>query len=157
ALASMGIASSASAATATADSRAEILESLTVTIQSGDDVLDFGSIALNGATGGTVSLTAADTTTRTCSPTLTCVDAPSTPNFDIDGSANRDVALSFTQSTITLQGPTPADTMSVALTSSATALTLDAAGAGTFDVGGTLTVGNGQAAGVYTGSLEVVV
>jgi Mat/Ecp fimbriae major subunit len=154
ALATVGFASNASAATASATAEAEILQSLTVTLDASDDVLDFGTIALNGVTGGTVAVTPANV--RTCAATLTCVGTTATPNFDIQGSANRPVAISFGSPTITLVGPAAA-TMSVALTSSSAALTLGGTGAGTFDVGGTLTVGNNQAAGVYTGTVNVVV
>lgn len=153
ALATVGIASNASAATATAQADAVILQSLTVTLDGTEDALDFGTIALNGTTGGTVVLTPANV--RTCAAALTCVGTTETPNFDIQGSANRPVSISFATPTISLTGPgTP---MTVALTSSAASVTLGATGAGTFNVGGTLTVGNNQAAGAYTGTVNVVV
>ena len=152
ALATFGFASSASAATANADARAEILEPLTVTLNAGDPRLDFGTIALNGATGGTVALTAANV--RTCAATLTCVGTTATPNFNIQGAASRAVSISVPAS-ITLTGT--GAPMTVTLTSSVPGLTLSGAGTGTFDVGGTLTVGNNQTAGVYTGTMTVTV
>jgi hypothetical protein len=153
ALATLGFASNASAATASATAQAEILEPLTVTLDAGDPRLDFGTIALNATTGGTVALTPANV--RTCAATLTCVGTTATPNFDIQGGANRAVSIALVAGTISLTGP--GAPMSVALTTSSAGLTLSGTGTGTFDVGGTLTVGNNQAAGVYTGTLNVVV
>jgi hypothetical protein len=152
ALATFGFASNASAATATANAQAEILDPLVVTLDAADPRLDFGTIALNATTGGTVTLTAANV--RTCAATLTCVGTTATPNFDIQGAASRAVSISVPAS-ITLTGA--GAPMTVTLTSSSTGLTLSGTGTGTFDVGGTLTVGNSQAAGVYTGTMTVTV
>lgn len=152
ALATLGFASNASAATATANAQAEILDPLVLTLDVADPRLDFGTIALNGAPGGTVTLTPANV--RTCAATLTCVGTTATPNFDITGAANRPVSITVPAS-ITLTGA--GAPMTVTLTSSSSGLTLSAAGAGTFDVGGTLTVGASQAAGVYTGTMTVTV
>ena len=152
AIASLGIASSASAATATANAEAEILDSLTLTVQAGDDLLDFGLIADNGA-GGTVDVPAGSNV-PSCAGGLVCSGTGASPNFDLLGEPGLLVAISFTDATpdITSGG----NTMTYALTSSANSLNLSGTGTGTFDVGGTLTVAANQPAGVYTGTFEVV-
>lgn len=152
-IATLGISAPAMAVTDTADAEAEILAALTLTAQSGDDLLDFGLIANNG-TGGTVDV-APGTATRSCSSGLVCSGAVASPNFDLLGSPGLSVAISFTDPTPVLTSG--ANTMGYALASSANSVTLNATtGVGTFDVGGTLTVGANQAAGVYTGTFEVV-
>ena len=152
AVASLGIASSASAATATANAEAEILDALTLTVQAGDDLLDFGLIADNGA-GGTVDVAPASNV-PVCAGGLVCSGAGASPNFDLLGEPNLNVAISFTDPTPDLTSG--ANTMNYALSSSANSVVLSGVGVGTFDVGGTLTVGANQPAGVYTGTFEVV-
>ncbi len=155
ALASLGIASSASAATDTANAEAEILAALTLTVQSGDDLLDFGLIADNGA-GGTVDV-AAGTDIPVCNGDLVCSGTGASPNFDLVGQSGLTVNISFTDPTPTITSG--ANSMIYALSSSAGSVVLAGVGGaatGTFDVGGTLTVDPGQPAGVYTGTFAVV-
>ena len=153
AIASLGFASSASAVTATANAEAEILAALTLTVQAGDDLLDFGLIADNGA-GGTVDVLPGSNV-PTCAGGLVCSGAGASPNFDLVGEPGLSVGISFTDPTPDLDDGS-GNLMNYALTSSSNSLFLDGAGDGTFDVGGTLTVGAGQPAGVYTGTFEVV-
>ena len=150
AIASLGIASAASAATDTATAEAEIIAALDVTLDTTRNTLDFGTIAESGA-GGTLMLTPAGA--ATCGSGLVCAGTTETPNFDIDGEAAAAVNISLTSNNITLTSG--ANSMGVALTLSAATLVLSGTGTGTFDVGGTLTVGANQAVGTYTGSLEV--
>ena len=151
ALASFGISSAASAATATATAEADIIAALTVEVDDDNsrDVLDFGTIAESGA-GGTVTL-APGAASPNCGPGLVCAGPYNTPRFIITGVSGSPVAITFTDDTIDLTGP--GAPMPVALTLSAGSMTLD--GTDTFEVGGTLTVGAGQVAGGYGGSLEV--
>jgi len=151
ALASFGIASSASAATAQADATAVILDALTVSIYNGADTLDFGSIGESGS-GGTVDLSA-DGTTLVCSSGLVCSGTTAVPEFIIEGVAGEAVTIDFVQSTVQLTGP--GAPMDVALDASATLATLDGAGEAFFTVGGLLTVGAGQTAGTYNGTFDV--
>lgn len=154
ALASFGIASSASAATATADAQAQIMAALTVTLDATAQDLDFGTIAQNTA-GGTVDL-APTSGNLTCSGGVVCSGSGESPNFDLAGAPGLTVSVSFSNPNISLAGPVGSTPMNVALVSSVPSVVLSGAGTGTFDVGGTLTVGASQAAGTYTGTLEVV-
>ena len=152
ALAALGVSSNAMAATATAPATATILQPLAVTLDATNNKLDFGTIALNGVPGGTVALTTANV--RTCSGTLTCVGSTMVPNFDITGSASVPVSITVPASITLTSG---ANSMTATLTSSSAGLTLSGTGTGTFDVGGTLTVGASQAAGVYSTTMTITV
>ena len=156
AVASLGIASSASAATDTADAQAQILAALTVTVDSANnlDVLDFGTIAESGA-GGSVTLAPGAALPGPCGSGLVCAGPWTTPNFDIQGQANAVVNISLTNASIDLSGP--GVDMPVALQLSDVSLTLNGSGQGDFDVGGTLTVGANQAVGLYTNTTDLEV
>jgi len=162
AIASLGIASAASAATDTASVTAEILSTLTVTAVSGDDVLDFGDIAPQASLSTTSTVVVAPDGTGTCGADLVCSGTTNAPTFDVTGLAGSQVAVSFPSGTATLTraGAVPSGmtgTMSVgSFTSSANTLNLTS-GTGQFTMGGTLTVAANQAPGVYTGSVTVEV
>jgi hypothetical protein len=151
ALASVGFASNASAATAQADAEAQVLAALTVTLTGGE--LNFGNVAESGS-GGTVTVTTAGV--RSCTPGLLCSGAVAVPSFDISGAPNAPVLVSFALNTITLTGPGAA-TMSVDLVSSLNAGALDGTGDADFTVGGDLDVAAAQAPGAYTGQIDVQV
>ena len=154
AVASLGIASAASAATDSAQVEAEILTALSVTVDTNADTLNFGGISESG-TGGTVTLSTSNA--QTCSAGLSCDGATAVPSFDVQGIAASVVDVSFVNASETLTGPLGA-TMSVgSFTASSNQLTLDGTGAADFTVGGTLTVGAGQAAGSYACTLTVQV
>ncbi|HEY6817024.1 MAG TPA: DUF4402 domain-containing protein [Croceibacterium sp.] len=163
ALATFGFASQASAATGSAQVRAEILSTLQVAAVTGDTTLDFGQIADSGLTASS-TVTVAPTGALTCGTNLTCSGTANAPTFDITGLAGSSVAISFPSSTATLNyagviptGMTGQMTVS-ALTTSSTGMTLAAgAGVNTFTIGGTLTVNQLQAPGVYTGAVSVQV
>ena len=156
ALASLGIASSASAATDTADATAEILAALTVTVDSANnlDVLDFGTIAESGS-GGTITLAPGAAAPGPCGGGLICAGPWTTPNFDVQGQIGANVNISLTNASINLSGP--GVDMPVALTLSDVSIALNGTGAGDFDVGGTLTVGANQAVGTYTNNTDLIV
>ena len=154
AVASLGIASAASAATDSAQVEAEFLTALSVTVDTNADTLNFGGISESG-TGGTVTVSPANA--QTCSAGLSCDGATTVPTFDVQGIASSVVDVSFVNATETLTGPLGA-TMSVgSFTSSSHQLNLDGLGQADFTVGGTLTVAAGQAAGSYAGTLTVEV
>lgn len=163
ALATFGFAAQASAATGTAQVRAEILNTLQVTAVTGDSTLDFGQIADAGLTS-TSTVTVAPTGAVTCGTNLTCSGTANAPTFDVTGLAGSQVAISFPSSSTTLTyagvvptGMTGQMTVS-SFTSSVAGLTLAAgAGVNTFTIGGTLTVNPLQAPGVYTGAVSVEV
>lgn len=164
ALATVGIASNASAATGSAAARAEILSNLTVTVDAGDSTLNFGQITDNGVVGtSTVAISPADV--RTCGANLTCGAGvtPNAPTFNVTGFANQSVAVTFPNTVETLDrvggaiGSMPYQMNVGTFTSSANTVTLSSTGTGSFSVGGTLTVNAGQAPGVYTGTVAVQV
>ncbi len=161
ALATFGFASAAQAATANADATAEILSTLQITAVTTDRTLDFGDIADNGLTGpSTVVVDPAGV--RTCGANLTCSGTTEAPTFNVTGLVGSQVAISFPAATapLTYAGTVPTGmtgTMTVGtFTSSTSSLTL-VAGNNPFTIGGTLTVNQLQAPGVYTGTVAVEV
>ena len=164
AIASLGVASSASAATtATANATAEILSTLAITVQATDNTLDFGVIADAGLTGpSTVAVSAGGV--RTCGAQLACSGTVDAPTFDITGLPGSLVGVTFVNAseTLTYSGAVPSG-----MTNTMTVSTLNtnlvgnqatlAGGAASFSVGGTLTVNQLQAPGVYTGTVSVSV
>ena len=137
----------AQAATQTADARVTILTAVQL---AQNDVLDFGVVA-SGATAGTVTLPIGSNT-RTCSASVTCVGTALRGRFTVTGASNGySVAITVPTSATLTSGT---NTMAVALTPSITGFTSTGA-AQSFFVGGTLTVGASQAAGLYTGTYTV--
>jgi hypothetical protein len=167
ALAALGFASAASAATTdSADVQAEILTALSVTVVAADDTLDFGTIADGGITANADLTVGTDGVLVACPTNLICGGTTDAPTFDIEGLATLLVDVSFQNSSETLSHPTPAlfpgmvttltaGTFTTSLTGNQA--TLDSAGEAQFTVGGTLTVAPNQAPGVYTGSVTVEV
>ena len=156
AVASLGLASTANAATsASADATAEILTALSVAVDAADNTLDFGTIA-PGATAANVVVAPDGSLAGGCPSAVVCGGTPNAPTFDVVGATNAQVYITFTNASETLTSGT--DTMTVSsLTTSETSdqLTLDGTGNGSFTVGGSLAVAASQAAGVYSGTLEV--
>lgn len=163
AIASLGIASAASAATDTADVTAEILSTLAITAVTGDDTLDFGQIADAGLAGtSTVIVSAAGV--RTCGANLTCSGTVDAPTFDVTGLTGAQVAVSFPAASVplTYSGTVPTGmTGTMTVSDFTTSLPGDqvtlVAGVNPFSIGGTLTVNPLQAPGVYTGAVTVEV
>jgi len=165
ALATVGFASSASAATFDdAQVQAEILSTLRIVAVTGDSVLDFGQIAPNAGMTGTSTVTiAAATGAATCGATLTCSGTTNAPSFTVTGLSGSTVAVSIPASTL-LTGPAVVPAGMVGTMTVGTFTTNLAAnpvvlttGSATFNLGGTLTVAANQVPGVYTGSVTVSV
>lgn len=136
------------AATETADAEATIIAAVELTLV---DDLNLGLIAV-GATGGTVTLNQT-TGDRTCSVALTCVGGSTRGSFQVTNAQDGLVVDLSVDTSTTLTGPGAAMTLS--LVPSATSITFDSAAIETVFVGGQLTVGNAQTAGVYSGTYEV--
>lgn len=149
-LSAMGMATSANAATASANADAVILAPLTVT---NTDNLDFGTIAVNGA--GTVSI-AADGSARNCSANLVCSGTYSEASFDIDGAPSVNVSIGYSGITTLTSGANSMVLSNLSNTAGGT-LALDGSGEGSVGVGGDLAVAANQAAGTYQGTFNVVV
>ncbi len=153
ALAAASFATSAQAATtATGTATAEVLSSLTVTATAD---LQFGQIAAN--TGGSVTVNADSSVSKTGGLISTGSRAPAA--FDVVGSPNAMVIVSLPTASVNLTRVSGTETMQLGSfnTDPNGAFQLDTAGAGSFNVGGTLTVGANQVAGTYTGTFQVSV
>jgi hypothetical protein len=153
AIAAASFATSAQAATtASATATAEVLSSLTVTAT---DDLQFGQIAAN--TGGTVSVNADLSVASTGTLISTGSRAPAA--FDVVGSPNAMVLVTLPSAAVDLTRVSGTETMSLGgfNTNPNGAFQLDALGAGSFTVGGTLTVASGQVPGNYSGTFSVSV
>ena len=166
ALATVGLASNASAATTdNASVTAEILSTLKIVAVTGDTVLNFGEIADAGLTGNsTVVVTPAGA--LTCGANLACTGTAASPSFTITGLGGSVVAVTLpTSASLTLPVGTivpsgfDSDLLVNAFTSdlAANPVTLPAAGAVTFGMGGTLTVSPLQTPGTYSGTVAVSV
>jgi len=156
ALASLGVASTASAATSdTADVTAEILTALSVAVDPADNTLDFGQIA-PGATAATIVVGADGNLTGGCPTQVICAGSTNAPSFDIVGNPNALVYVTFTNTSETLSNGTDSMTVDTFTTNLVgDQVTLDGSGDASFSVGGSLGVAASQAAGVYIGTLEV--
>ena len=148
----VGFASSAKAqATTTATAAATIVTPISI-VNNVD--MNFGNIAVQAGTGGTVALTASASPTRTAGGaggvTLPNVDGTVTSaKFTVSGTANYtyDITLPGVGSPVTLNSG--GNTMTANSFIRSTAGTLSGAGAEVFYVGATLTVAAAQPAGSY--------
>jgi hypothetical protein len=160
ALATVGFASNASAADASATVSAQIVDNLQLASTTG---LSFGSITapLALAANAAVTVSPALTPTVTCAATLTsCGGTPTAAAFSVTGFPSQSVTVSILDATIQLDRGAALGTMQRymdvnAFTTSATTVALSGTGLGSFYVGGTLNVRPNQAPGVYTGSVNV--
>ena len=139
-------ASAAQAATAQGTAKAKILRQITLTNTSD---LQFATI-ISGATASTVAVSTAGGVT--CGAGLTCTGTTTAGSFNVQGT-NGAVVLVGGDSSVTLNGSL-GGTMSSTLTYSAPNITLGTTG-GSFQVGGTLSVGANQASGDYSGTFNV--
>ncbi len=129
--------------------------------------LHFGSVQLTGTTGGTVVLPS-NSTNRTF--TGDCAASTATPTatnaaYNVTGTALETYALTLPATTEVTHGTAGAGlrTMNITLMKArfsgagadAVTSTLAANGTDSFTLGGTLTVGANQVAGVYSGSFNV--
>ena len=112
--------------------------------------LDFGT--MTAGTGGTVVVTTAGAGSKTGDVVLIAGSTNAADSFTVTGEANRGFTIVTTGGTVT----SGANAMNFTTTASGTG-NLGAGGSTQFAVGGTLTVGSGQAAGSYTGSYTATV
>ena len=143
--------SQAAPATASADAKAKILKQISVS-KTAD--LDFGTVVVS-TTAGTVGISTDGT--LSCDAALTCSGATSAAGFSISGSKNEMVTVSGDNSVTLRNTEDNTKTMTAALSRSAASLKLSNVGAGSFAVGGTLSVAASQADGLYEGSFDVTV
>jgi len=139
-------ANAAHAATASADARANILQQVTVTNTSD---LDFATI-VTGAVASTVVVSSAGAVT--CGAGLVCSGTTTAAGFDVTGTTGQTVDVS-SDASVTLNSG--GNSMTASLATSVATIVLD--GTDAFTVGGTLSVGAGQADGAYVGTFNVTV
>ncbi|MBX9816197.1 MAG: DUF4402 domain-containing protein [Sphingomonas sp.] len=138
----------AQAETAQGDATVKILQAITVT-KAAD--LNFGNV-VPSASAATVSV--GEDGTRNCGAGLNCYGTTTAGAFNVTGAAGETVSVGIDTPTIQLSNGS--QSMSVALSTATSALTL-AGGTGSFRVAGALSVGANQAAGTYTGQYNVSV
>ena len=143
-------ATSASAATATSPARARVLSAITLTNAR---QLDFGAVVTDPANPGTVTISPGGLRTGCTGGTMTCSGTVSSSLFNITTGGAGEIVSVDADATVSLTGPGPA--MTASLVESASTVTLNASGEGSFTVGGTLNVGANQTQGVYTGTFSV--
>ena len=139
-------ASAAHAASASGTATAKILRQITLAKTSD---LQYATI-ISGAAASTVGVSTAGAVS--CGANLTCTGTTTAANFNVQGT-NGAVVLVGGDSSVTLNGSL-GGTMSSTLTYSAPNITLGTTG-GSFQVGGTLSVGANQASGDYSGTFNV--
>ena len=138
-------------ATTDAGARVEILRGLTLT--STQD-LDLGTVVLSGAGAWSATVSIDRSGAFDCdsgSGNVTCSGAPQEASYDVTGSAGYAVDIDSGAVTLTHGG---GDTLSLTPDHD-DFVTLDAAGAYTFGVGGSVTVSDATPDGVYTGTFAV--
>jgi len=159
--AALGMASAAQAAdNANATATAEILTSLTLDVAPGTS-LDFGQMVLPNTSGGTVTL-APDGTLTCASPNIVCSGTTSVPTFNIStGTPNKAVTVNLPAGSSILAtgggGSAATEIVLNGFTSSAATVNLDGGGAGSFTVGGTITLDGTEVPGIYNGTFNVSV
>jgi hypothetical protein len=134
--------------------KATIIKPLTLT-NTGD--LDFGTITMGAAlsSSNVVVGRSGGVATTSCGANLTC-SAPSAATFGVTGVALQ--TLNVTLGTVSPLVNTSDNTKTVSFSADPDAtVSLDAAGAGSFDIGGSITVLAATADGNYTGTVDVTV
>lgn len=133
-------------------STARIVVPLTAT--SGTN-LRFGNIA-SSATAGTVTVTAASARSATGGSSLVAGAAFGAGVVTISaGEPNRGVNITYPASATLTSGANTMTVNNFAASGSPATVTLNAAGTGTFNVGGRVNVGALQATGNYTGTVTI--
>jgi hypothetical protein len=153
-----------SATVAATAAGAKLIAPMTLTQTS---PLHFGTINLLAAASGTVVLSTANARSITGGVALSAV-APTCTNaaYNVTGTISSTYAVTLPGTITVTHTITPASTMSIGALkilfnggTETTVLTstLSATGTGSFGLGGTLTVGAAQLAGIYAGTFAVTV
>jgi hypothetical protein len=142
------------AAQATASATAEVMTPISIS-KTAD--LRFGKFS--ALTGGTVVVTAAGARSATGAVVLSSTNAGGAASFTVSGDANATYAITLPNSATIEHGTDNTKTMSIGtFTSNPSGTgTLSGGGSQTLTVGATLTVGNAQTTGSYSGTFDVSV
>lgn len=138
-------------ATTDATARVEILKGLTLTSTQN---LDLGTVVLSGAGAWSADVSIDRAGVFDCdgaSGNVTCSGTPQEASYDVTGSAGYDVDIDSGAVTLTNAA---ADTLTLTPDHD-DFVTLDASGAYSFGVGGSVTVTDATPDGVYTGTFAV--
>lgn len=137
-------------ATDSGTATAEIVAPITITHDAGA-ALDFG-IVIPGTAAGTVVVSQTGAGSVTGDALFVSGSTNAADSFTVTGDASRAYTI------VTTGGSVASGTNTMSFTTSAPASsTLSATGSDSFSVGGTLSVGANQAAGVYTGTYSATV
>lgn len=146
-------ASPAFAATAPFTARASIVKPLTLTKVTD---LDFGTITMGGAlTSSNVVVGRSGGPASSCGANLTCT-APTAASFNVSGVALQSLNVTLSAVASLVNSSDATKTVAFAANPDAT-VALNAAGAGSFDIGGSITVLSTTADGNYSGTVDVTV
>jgi hypothetical protein len=135
-------------ATATATATATIVTPISI---SKTVDMNFGNVAVSAATAGTVVLSPAGVRTPTGGVTLpsTAVGTVTAASFTVSGTGTYTYAITLPSTATTITSGANTMTVSTFTSTPTPTGTLAAGGTQTLDVGATLNVAAGQAAGVY--------
>jgi hypothetical protein len=142
------------AADATSNASATVMTPISI---SNTAALRFGKFS--ALTGGTVVVSAAGARSATGAVVLSTTDAGGAASFAVSGDANATYAITLPNSATITHSVDNTQTMAIGtFTSNPSGTgTLSAGGAQTLTVGATLTVGNAQTTGSYSGTFDVSV
>ena len=142
------------AAQATANATAEVMTPISIS-KTAD--LRFGKFS--ALTGGTIVMSDAGSRSATGAVVLSSTDAGGAASFSVSGDPNATYAITLPASTTITHTVDNTKTMTVdTFTSNPSGTgTLSAGGSQAISVGATLTVGNAQTVGSYTGTFDVSV
>jgi hypothetical protein len=139
---------------ATATATATIVTPISITKT---DNMNFGNVAVQSATAGTVVLTPAGARTKTGGVTLPATTGTvSAAAFTVSGDGNYTYAITLPSSSITITDGTNNMTVG-SFTSNPSSTGTLSSGSQTLTVGATLSVAAGQAAGTYTSTTPFTV
>ncbi len=138
------------------DANAQILGAIVLTV---GDPLEFGGIV--PGTGGTVVITTAGVRNLTTVTGVTASTTPSAASYTVTGTGLVPYTITIPTASFNITNTTGSGNETMAVTamncSGGLSHTFAANGTDAFTVGGTLTVGNAQVPGLYTGTFDVTV
>ena len=142
------------AAQASSNASAEVMTPIAI---ANTAALRFGKFS--ALTGGTVVISAAGARSATGAVVLSSTNAGGAASFDVSGDANATYAITLPNNATITHSVDNTKTMSIGtFTSNPSGTgTLSAGGAQVLSVGATLTVGNAQTTGSYSGTFDVSV
>ena len=159
AFASPAFAQSATQVNATGNATVKIYTPLTLTAVSGNDTMDFGILAANGAPRAAASSFTmgglAASPTVSCFAGWLCSGTPKAAHFTVAGTSGASVNVVLPASITLNSGANSVSVSTITSTLATPANTVLGASATAFAVGGTLDVPANTPDGVYTGTFSV--